>query len=72
MADDKETLFAYAIQQITGFNHGRDGYDFASLLSSMGLNEDEWERLKKEESSLLNAEQIAEGDAHFKGDDEGA
>ncbi len=39
---------AFAAQQLTGFCHGRDGYSVGSLCEAMGMDKEEWEKLKKQ------------------------
>lgn len=55
-----------AVQQLIGFRHGTDGYDFASLLESMGMTVKEWVRIKKEENGLLTDSDITDGDLLFR------
>lgn len=54
----------YAIQQIIGFKHAREGYSFVQLLSAMGLKKSEWEKIKVAIS--LKEDFIDDGDKLFK------
>ena len=56
---------AEALQQMTGYNVGKFG-DIKELVSSMGLNKDEWEHIKEnEESGHLNEEDIEDINDYF-------
>lgn len=57
--------YILAVQQLIGYRHGRDGYDFVSLLESMGMTEAEWKRIKRDEAGLLTEANIADGDELF-------
>lgn len=62
---NKKHYYEAALQQITGFRHARYGYSFRSLIETMGLTEKEWGKIKKEESVLLEPQDIEDGDAYF-------
>lgn len=56
-----------AEQQLTGYVHAKRGYDIESLVSSMGLTENEWSKIRFDAKSLgLNEREIAEVDEYFE------
>ena len=55
-----------ALQQMTGFRVGRWGGSPRELISSMGLEKEEWEYIKKhEESGHLDEDDIEEINEEF-------
>ncbi len=66
MSKNNEDMLTMAIQQITGFEHALyDLNDAGSLAMSMGLTEDEWEKIKSSED-WIHSQTIEEIDAYFE------
>ena len=66
MSKNNEDMLTMAIQQITGFEHALyDLNDAGSLAMSMGLTEDEWEKIKSSED-WIHPQTIEEIDAYFE------
>ena len=55
----------FAIQQITGFHHARQGNGITSLVEAMGLLADEWMEIKERVPWLPQSEKD-EVDEYFK------
>ena len=66
MSKNNEDMLIMAIQQITGFEHALYSINNAgSLAMSMGLTEDEWEKIKSSED-WIHPRTIEEIDAYFE------
>lgn len=46
ITDNQKMMESFAIQQLTGYEHARHGFDVTSLIDSMGLTKQEWHRIK--------------------------
>ena len=56
-----------ALQQMTGFKIGKWSSDITELVSSMGLEKEEWEYIKKnEDEGYLDEKDVKELDEYFK------
>ena len=62
----KENMLELALAQFTGYHLGNRGYDISELVSSMGLTEEEWKKVKKEEDTNLDEDEIEEVNEYFK------
>ena len=67
MKQIKEDMIGEALQQMQGFKLGKWGVDVRELVSSMGLEESEWEWIKKHENNgNLDDNDIEEINEYFK------
>jgi len=63
----KERMLELALAQFTGYHLGNNGYGVGELVSSMGLTEEEWEKIKEDEDISLDDDEIKEINNYFKG-----
>lgn len=62
----KYTQLNLAEQQLLGFHHAKKGYSLKNLVSSMGLEKEEWEELKTSGMvNYLTDNEVETIDEHF-------
>jgi hypothetical protein len=59
---DEQTVMIMAEQQLTGFFHGRSGYNLRSLIEAMGLTKEEFQEMKDKGMVVFGKEKKQEVD----------